>query len=224
VLDGAGLASEVGERHSEDRTTMGAKRPVSERELRQNVSMPLMKGSAFTARFNYLRSRFPDRWDGYVRILDAETRALAEGPCMKSSWYPFSCFVDLNLKADRLFGNGDLAICREMGREAAKANLPTLYRIFYRVGSPEFVLDKVASVWRQHHDTGHSTVVFPGPNRASYQVHEFAAPHPTLCRSLEGFLHGSLEVMGLRDTEVHHVHCRLDGAAVCEYEGTWKPR
>jgi len=224
VLDGAGLASEIGERHSKDRTTMAAKRPVAARSLRQNDAMPLMKGSAFTARFDFLRDRFPDGWDRYLRILDDETRALAEGSCMKSSWYPFSSFVDLNLKADRLFGQSDLALCREMGRDAAKTNLPTLYRIFYRVGSPEFALDKVASVWRQHHDTGHSTVVFPGPGRASYQVHEFAAPHATLCRSLEGFLHGSLEVMALRDIDVRHVHCRLDGAAVCEYEGTWTPR
>ena len=186
--------------------------------------MPLMKGSAFTARFTYLRNHFPERWNELVHRFDTDTRELAEGPCLKSSWYPFSCFIDLNLKADRLFGKGDLALCRELGRDAAKVNLPTLYRIFYRVGSPEYVLDKVASVWRQHHDSGEVTVVFPGPNRASYQVHDFGAPHRTLCRSLEGFLHGSLEVMGMRDIGVSEVHCRLDGAAVCEYHGTWTPR
>ncbi len=184
----------------------------------------MMKGSAFTARFAYLKQHFPDRWDAFVSLLEPETQALAKGVCLKGSWYPFSCFVDLNVKADKLFGKGDLAIARELGRDAAVVNLPVLYRIFYKVGSPEYIIDKIASAWRQHHDTGHVEMIASGKNQATVRVHEFAAPHPALCRSLEGFFTGSLEVMGMRDVKVVEQRCRLRGAPYCEFLGTWRPR
>src|SRR5262245_14331745 len=106
--------------------------------------MALMKGSAFTARFAYLRKHHAARWGALVEAFDPPTAALARGPCLKGSWYPFACFVDLNVKADRILGKGDLALARTMGRDAAIVNLPTLYRLFYKVGSPEYIFSRVA--------------------------------------------------------------------------------
>ena len=41
-----------------------------------------------------------------------------------------------------------------MGRFAADVNLPTLYRIFDRLGSPQFILRKAAQLWSVHYDSG----------------------------------------------------------------------
>jgi hypothetical protein len=185
--------------------------------------MAMMKGSAFTARFAYLKRTFPSRWEELVAAFDAPTRALARGPCLKASWYPFSCFVDLNVKADQLVGKGDLALAREMGRDAAIANMPTLYRLFYKVGSPEYAFTKAANLWRQHHDSGRAELVPTGPGSAEWRLYDFAAPHPALCRSLEGFLTGSLEMIGVADIRVHEGVCVLHGAAYCGIMGSWKP-
>jgi hypothetical protein len=184
--------------------------------------MALMKGSAFTARFAYLRKHHAVRWSALVEAFDEPTAALARGPCLKGSWYPFACFVDLNVKADRILGKGDLALARTMGRDAAIVNLPTLYRLFYKVGSPEYIFSKVASMWRQHHDTGWAEIVWGGPTSAEWRTHDFAAPHPALCRSLEGFVTGSLETMGMKDVEVREEACVLKGAEFCALRGTWR--
>jgi len=179
--------------------------------------MPMMKGSAFTARFAYLKRRFSGRWDELVASFDAPTRALAHGPCLNASWYPFACFVDLNLKADRLVGAGDYALVREMGRDAAITNLPLFYKLFYKIGSVDFILGKAAALWRQHHDTGRAEVVKHADNHYEYRLYEFAAPHPTLCRSLEGFLVGTLEVMGMKRVDGREVECVLRGAPCCAF-------
>jgi predicted hydrocarbon binding protein len=185
--------------------------------------MASMKGSAFTARFNYLRSRFPTKWDALVASFDPQTQALARGPCLKATWYPFSCFIDLNTKADQICGRNDFALVREMGRHASKTNMPVLYKAFFRVGSPDYLFGKVVSIWRQHHDTGRVVFDWDGVNRASYQVHEFASPNAMLCRSLEGFLQGVLEVMGMKDVQVTEAQCRLRGAPYCEFASVWRP-
>src|SRR5262249_38895071 len=181
-----------------------------------------MKGSAFTARFAYLQKHYLKQWPRLIESFDAPTAALARGPCLKASWYPFACFPDLNVRADRLCGRGDLALARAMGRDAAIVNLPTLYRMFYKVGSPEYVFNRVTNLWSQHHDTGRAEVVFHGRDEAEWRTIDFAAPHPALCRSLEGFITGSLELMGMREITVREESCVLAGAKWCTLRGWWK--
>jgi len=183
--------------------------------------MPSMKGSAFTARFAYLKRSFPARWDALLDAFEPATAALAHGPCLKGSWYPFACFVDLNVKADRMLGRGDLALARVLGREAARVNLPTLYKLFYKVGSPEFIFTRAGSLWRQHHDSGRVEVIWISEHEADWRTHEFAAPHPALCRSLEGFITGTFEMMGMTDVQVREDACVLHGGAYCSLHGTW---
>jgi hypothetical protein len=183
-----------------------------------------MKGSAFTARFAYLREHHGARWDEYLAALGPETRALAKGPCLKGSWYDFACFVDLNLKAEKLFGDGKMTLVRELGRNAAVVNLPVLYKLFYKIGSPDYILGKAASLWRQHHDTGRAESGLASPTSADYRLYDFGAPHVTLCRSLEGFLLGALETMGMRNVIVTETRCRLRGHDHCAYLGEWTAR
>ena len=186
--------------------------------------MAQMKGSAFTARFAYLRARYADAWDAFVARLGPETRALATTRLLKSSWYPFRCFVELNLVADEVMGVGDLAMARELGANAAEANLPTLYRLFYRLGSPDYILRNAAALWSVHHDSGHAVVVERDPGRAEYQVHGHEEPHPVLCRSLEGFITRTLELTGVTEVTVRELQCIHDGAPYCAFDGAWKRR
>jgi predicted hydrocarbon binding protein len=185
---------------------------------------PHMKGSAFSARFEFMKKRFPDRYHAYLERLCPETRALAEGAILKSAWYPFDAFVDLNVTADAMFGHGDFALAREMGAYAAAANLPTVYKIFYRLGSVHFILGKSATLWSIHHDTGRAASFFVSETEAEYHVYDFAKPHPALCRSLEGFIIKSLELTGAREIHVREVECRNSGGARCRLTGSWKDR
>jgi len=141
---------------------------------------------------------------------------------LKGSWYPFACFVDLNVVADRLMGRGDLALAKELGRYASEANLPTLYKLFYRIGSPEYIRGKAATLWSVHHDTGRAELLSEGPGHAEFSLFDFGAPHPTLCRSLEGFLERSLELTGAKDVRVSEVRCVLRKDPSCTYRGLWR--
>ncbi len=117
-----------------------------------------IKGSAVTARLRFVRELYGE--PGVRRVKEAvrpEHRAVIEGRVMPHEWVSFDLFVDLSTEIDRLYGKGDLALCREMGRFAAKVNLPTLYRIFYALGSPSFIISRAVRVWDVHYDSGRIT-------------------------------------------------------------------
>ena len=183
-----------------------------------------MKGSAFTARFEYLRTRHEKLWPDYLEQLAPETRELATTRLLKNAWYPFDAFADLNVVADRVIGNGDLALVKQLGKYAAEANLPTLYKLFYVVGSPEYIVRKAATLWSVHHTTGRSELITHQQNYVEYQLHDFAQPHRVLCKSLEGFIERSLELTGVTQISIREKQCAAAGAPYCSFHGRWVTR
>lgn len=109
-----------------------------------------IKGSAITARLRYVRELYGEPAVRTVKdALSPVSRARIEQKVMPHDWVDFEVFIELCTEIDRLYGNGDLALCRKLGRYAAEANLPTLYRIFYTLGSPRFILSRAARVWER---------------------------------------------------------------------------
>ena len=82
---------------------------------------------------------------------------------------------------------------------------------------------KDASSTTTTHKLGRSDFEWDRVKRASDQVRDFAAPHVSLCRSLEELLQGVLEVMALKDVRVAEEQCRLRGAPLCELSAVWRP-
>lgn len=180
-----------------------------------------MKGAAVSARLDWVKRFHGDRWDEFVAALGAGTRAdIAQG-VIKTEWIPVPVVIDILLTGDRLFGSGDLAVCKAMGAHAAEVNLPTLYKLFYRVGSVEYILGKAALLWPLTHDTGEARLVRVAPRHARYEVRGYGQPNVAVCRSIEGFMHKTLELTGVRVDSIVEVDCVNRGDAICAYEARW---
>ena len=182
--------------------------------------MPNVKGSAITARVRYVREHYGEAGVRAVRdALAPEHRAVLEGRVLPHEWVPFSLLTELCVEIDRLYGKGDLGLCREMGRYAARVNLPTLYRIFYALGSPEFILRRAAKVWAVHYSSGQIETSFSddgGTKTARLVIRDFAAPHVAHCQSVLGWAEESVTLSGGKSARGIMLSCRASGAATCE--------
>ena len=182
-----------------------------------------VKGSAIAARLRWVCEHHAEA--GLARLLaelEPEHRRLVEDKILASAWVPYRLFVDLNVSADRLFGTGDLQLCYTMGRYSAETNLPTLYKLFYKLGSPLFIFDKAASVWELHYDSGKLVPVPEGPDAVRLKMLAFGAPHRAHCLSVLGWAVKSAELSG---AEIHYAEeerCRTRGDASCEIAVRWR--
>ncbi len=184
-----------------------------------------VKGSAVTARLRFVRELYGE--PGVRRVKEALTeahRALIEKRVLPHDWVPFELFVDLSVEIDRIYGKGDLELCREMGRYASKVNLPTLYRIFYALGSPAFIIGRAVRVWDVHYSSGRITAEIErsGPTeRATLTLRDFATPHRAHCLSVLGWAERSVELSGGRVVEAEERTCRTRGDDACRFVVAW---
>jgi hypothetical protein len=181
-----------------------------------------VKGSALASRILWAQLEHGDA--GYQRLLSQvspELRAMIEVGINKATWYPFEQFVELNLVMDRVFGNGDMALIKELGRYGADANLTTIYRLFYKVGTVHWILGRAVRLWSAHYDSGYCEVATRGSRAAILRVRGFATPHRAHCLSVIGWCERSIELSGGRAPIVSETFCRTRDDDLCQLDVSW---
>ena len=180
-----------------------------------------VKGSLILGRLGYIQSNFRDRYAEYLAASQPDTRQAIEAAILPSSWYPFAIFLDVSGTAERLFGTGDYSVVRRMAAHSARVNMPTVYKIFLRLGSPEFLLKRTAQIWQVQYDSGVATSIATAGG-GSVEVRDFGQPDPLHCQGITGFMEQCLRLTRARAVSVAHVKCRCQGGDVCRWDATWR--
>ena len=186
--------------------------------------MGKVKGTTIAGRLAYARRRGGDEAVQKVvaAIRDPEAKLdLADGRALKSSWYPFSALIDISVELDRLYGSGDLSLLVEVGGDVAEADLNSVYKIFFKVANPQFIIDRAASVWRSYYSSGTCRVEKKAPNHVILELADFDEPHRAHCNSVLGWAARMLTLSSCKDLVAEHILCRTEGGATCRFEAHW---
>ncbi len=185
--------------------------------------MANVKGTAFSSRLLWVRLNHGQ--EGLERLAAAVDSGLAEllreGAVM-SRWYPFEQFVELNLAIDRMYGRGDLSLIKSLGRHGADANLTTIYRLFYKVGTVKWILARASRLWGLHYDSGNLYVdMYPG-REVGLRIENFETPHQAHCLSVLGWAERSIELSVGADVKIVEIACRTRGGPACRFRAGWR--
>jgi len=182
-----------------------------------------VKGSALTSRVLWVELGHGAAGVERVRRqCSPELRGHIDEGLAKARWYPFEEFVELNLVIDRLFGKGDLSLVRELGRAGADANLTTIYRLFFKLGSVQWILGRGVRLWSAHYDSGYCEIAARGPRAGVMRIRGFATPHQAHCLSVMGWVERSVELSGGKRPIVEESLCRTRGDDMCQLDITWE--
>jgi len=182
-----------------------------------------VKGSALASRVNWVRLNHGP--GGLDRLCEAVSAPLAQAirdGFKAATWYDFAAFIELNTEIDRVFGTGDGALIRELGRWGAEANLTTIYRLFYKVGTVRWVMARAARLWHLHYDAGRLTLRELAGNEIELGIEDVPDPHCAHCESVAGWAEKSIELSGGEGARVSISSCRHQGADVCRIRGRWQ--
>jgi hypothetical protein len=188
-----------------------------------NRGVANVKGSALASRILWVQLEHGEA--GMERLLhqvSPELRASIEEGIAKARWYPFEQFVEINTVLDRLYGQGDLGLVRQLGRYGADATLTTIYRLFYKLGTTHWILGRAVRLWSAHYDSGFLEVMTRGPRTAVLRIRGFATPDRTHCLSVMGWCERAIELSGGKNVQLNEPACRVHGDELCQLEADWE--
>jgi len=185
--------------------------------------MVQVKGSALISTVRFVQERFGQA--GLRKVVDAldpGDRAIVDAGILVSAWYPF----DLLLRVMRATGRMDAGktpfLYREMGRASADYSLTTIYRIFFKIGSPQFTLARATRVFGNYYDHGKMEAIVNDRGHAVVELTDFDEPAPEFCERLWGWMEKTIQLIASRElVTAAHIACVHRGDPTCRFEGTW---
>jgi hypothetical protein len=183
--------------------------------------MAQVKGTAVQASMRYARERFGEAPLARVvdALSDADRTALGQG-VLASSWYPMEAFLHFMQEAQRQLGAQEADVVGRMGRASCDYGLTTVYKIFFKVGSPGFIISRAARVFASYYDTGDLKVVESEAGRAVIELTALEGGAPQFCERIYGWMQRTLERAGTKGLRLAHTACVHRGDAACRFEGS----
>lgn len=183
--------------------------------------MAQVKGTAVVASLRYVNERFGEEATRRVlRLLPEADRRVLEAGILASSWYPMDLFLRYMQEAERQLSLKEPDVVRRMGAASAEYGIRGVYKIFFKVGSPEFIIGRAARVFGSYYDTGRIEVVETGRGRAVLDLAGFCGA-PQFCERILGWMARTVEMAGAKNLRSQHPLCVHRGDPVCRFEGTW---
>jgi hypothetical protein len=144
--------------------------------------------------------------------------ALRSGEILPMGWYSIAWYAELHEAARAACGEG---VSREIGREAARSDMTTIYRFILKFFSPETLLKQSSKVFGLFCDGGRCTVeaARKGTARILY------TDCPGACRGMWDVVLGASEILvelsGGRDVSAKAIGGGSDGDARLLAQVTW---
>jgi hypothetical protein len=179
------------------------------------------KGLTFGHVQRFSVERFGER--GYRDLVSdlpaGDQQLLAE--VVAVGWYDLELYARLIRALDQRHGKGDLVLLDELGRYEAEQDYRGIFRLFFRMASPAYMVEKTADYWRRFHDVGDWAIERRGTNAVWGALRGWGVDD-VLCRELVAYVKRAIELVGGKDVVLEHPRCRARGASQCEYLMTWR--
>lgn len=185
-----------------------------------------VKGSRIIPRIKFIHERDPGGvWERILDDLDPEFVRQLQNGVIASQWYPLEHYIQLHRAIDRRLGKGDLALCWEMGKRSALEAFTGMYKVFFKVGSAEFVMASGPVIWKQLYDSGRLRIQNESAADSKHYrmiIEGFEQPAEEIWMILAGWVEGALEITGVKDMRVSLANTRVCPGSNCEIEAVWR--
>jgi len=179
------------------------------------------KGSGVISMINYAKQHGDEqRFERFLQRFSPEDRETLGGivtPVMRFKETTNQALIN-NLVAEFLDGDPERAV--ELGRFIIDDGLSTIYRVFFKVGSPKMIIARANRLWRQYHEVG-SLETFDIESKSIRVRLTFPYTDLAFCRLMTGTVFSSLERSGANNVILKHEKCAAKGDPYCQYYVTW---
>lgn len=159
-------------------------------------------------------------WARVVESLDDATAADVR-LVVPVRWYDLGIQHRVLRAIDETLGEGDGALVDPIGRYEADQDLTVVHRMFMRLASPSYILEKSAEYWDRFYDTGTWDVERLGEGQARATLRDVEPFDPLFARYLHAYIQRMFELTGARRLVSRY---RVEGpgdAPRMVIEGSW---
>lgn len=182
-----------------------------------------VKGAALISTLEYMNNNASTaQREEIISELKESDLAVIQNKIFPSGWYPFETLINLTRSIDFVLGSGDLRLARHIGKFSAEHDLKTIYKIFYKIGSPQFVVSRGAQVFATYYNVGNLETLESKKGYMLLELTDFPEITEIFLQRVAGWMEKTLELSGGRGPRVTtSFKSDEQGNKIVQFKGEW---
>jgi hypothetical protein len=157
-----------------------------------------------------------------VDQLKGETRTLfKQEAILPAGWVSLDAFVEFLEVEIKVTAQGNEQELIKWTEAVVERQLRGIYRMFVKLGTPQFVLNRLAVVHKTYFRGVTIEVSLPSPGKGIIKYTGFAKQHRLMGLIIIGFYRKALELSGAKDVTAKFTTSIEDNKGYCELFLTW---
>jgi hypothetical protein len=196
-------------------------RPDASERSAHGSDAPQIKGTALIDSIAALqRRKGPHALEAVLERMRPSWRELFRGPLSPSGWYSLDVFAEF-LRCTIQPGE-PATLLAQRSEAAIEHQLRGVYRMFVKLGTPTFVLKRMAVIHQTYFRGITIEVESIGKRHAFVRYAGFRPQHEILEHVIVGFFRKALELSGARGCFINVVTPIASGRRIAEFELNWR--
>lgn len=183
-----------------------------------------VKGSAITSIPEFIKDTFgQEKYNEWFNKLPLESKEIHSKLILKSNWYSLenSYIKPIQLICD-MFYDGSLEGARAGGIYSANKSLTGVYKFLVKMGSPEFILNKAATISKTYYKPSEAEFVSDGKGIGRIVMTKFQGMHRIVEQRQTSWIKRAVEICGAKNVSISVTKSQLEGANHTEFTVTWE--
>ena len=179
-----------------------------------------VKGVALSSIIRFVNKNFCIKYDEWFASLEEETQTVFKD-LKHTQWYDIKYLKEATKKACDMFYGGDARGAWDMGKESADFSLNGIYRIFVKVGSPNFIISRASRIIKSFYNPSDVEMLENKPYFARFRIKNFEFIDKYIEARICGWVEQALYINGLRNHTVKIEKSMAAGDQYTEFSFSW---
>ncbi len=182
-----------------------------------------VKGTAVVVLPQFIRTKFGENsFNQWLAALSPLAREVYSKPILTNNWFPLKeILVEPTQKICDVFYGGKMEGACECGRFSADYALKGIYRVFLKIGSPEFVINRASLVLPTYYRPSKIIVPSHEKGHALFRIVEFPDMNKVIEHRIIGWMEQALTICGCKNPKVKIVASLTEGKPYTELDVVW---
>ncbi|HME13703.1 MAG TPA: hypothetical protein VKF79_12610 [Candidatus Acidoferrum sp.] len=161
-------------------------------------------------------------YEELVALLDEDTKRMFQGVISGSSWYSLELFLRFLAAEVNKSANGNEEVLVTRSEKVIERQLRGIYKVFVKLGSPEFLMKRIAAVHMTYFNGVAIEFTSLGPGKATIRYTGFEAKHRLIGLTIVGFFRKALDLSGATERDVRFTTRIEEAKGYADLAVSWK--
>ena len=182
-----------------------------------------VKGTAVKSIKEYVKKKHESQYQQWLEHLPEDSKKILNSVIFANNWYPMKdAAVEPTKAIAKLFHQNDIKkAALQSGRYSAEAALNGVYKIFVKVASPNYIMQRAGRVFTSYYSPTDISVVNSHDKGLTLHITKFPEPEEVIEYRIAGWCERALEFTNCKNVKANITKSLSKGDDLTEIVITW---